>query len=1225
MKKRFLTVLLASLMACIAVSLFGCGKTVEFKVDFMVDGSVYASVSTSGDEVIKMPNDPEKSGYVFDGWYWDEGTWQKPFTADSLLNEPLSSNMSVYAKWKGDKLTFKTLTVNDDNTVYGKVSNSQTTFSFLNEIEIVGKATFVVSTDIYGINQIPTKTVPLEIGDNTFYVTETIGNNIKLYTVTVRRRPFYTVTFNTNNGTSVGNQTIEEDSFATEPTTTRTGYTFTGWDYDFTKPITKNTTIIAGWSANTDTKYKVEYYQQNIENDDYTLYEAFELKGTTDTTAFAEQKFYEHFTLDFDKSNFEGNIAVDGTLVLKLYYTRDKYTIKTDINNAKAGTVTKIDGTYKYGTEFTLNATINAGYTFNGWYQGETLAIVKTEYKFLAEKDITLTAQCEANIDTKYKVEYYQQNLENDDYTLYETVNLQGTTDTMAIAEQKTYEHFTFNSRQSVLKGNIVGDGNLVLKVYYKRDRYKVKTNINNAKAGTVTKIDGTYKYGTEFTLNATINAGYTFNGWYQGETLAIVKTEYKFIVEKDITLTAQCEANTDTEYKVEYYQQNLEDDDYSLYEAFELKGTTDTTAVAEQKTYEHFTFNVNSSVLNGNIAGDGSLVLKVYYTRDKYALSNENTEYGEITNATSIKYGTLVRTEATEYLGCEFLGWYNGEELLSTDKNYTFNIDKNVTAKFKAKDENSNFIFSYGKTICKITGIKDKTVTQVIIPDYVTGIGYSVFRDCSSLKNITIPDSVEDIGISAFYGCSGLASITVPESITNIGAWAFYGCSKLTSVTIPENVTCMQNDAFRNCSELISVEWNAKNLTKTSGSIFEDCTKLTTVIIGDNVETIPKYAFWGCSGLVSVTIPNSVTSIESSAFRNCIELTSIVIPDSVTSIGSSAFYDCDKLTNIHISSIESWCKISGIDNLMGYGSNDKKLYINEEEITELIIPDSVTSIGDFAFSGCTGLTSVTIPDSVASIGDFAFYGCSGLTSITIPFIGVSREANNGYDQVFGCIFGYTAVPLISVSNAICQYNKDDIYFHYYIPSNLRSVIIGNEVTKIPDNAFYNCSGLTSITISNSVTSIEKEAFKNCNNLTDVKIGNGVMRVSSSSFVGCDQLKYNEYDNAYYLGNSDNPYHVLIKAKSKDITSCTINEKTKVIAGEAFYGCNIRLISISKNIISIGAGALYGCDSISFQDTIGWEVRYIRDGSSKKPFNISDTWTYLTRSLDYELTKTAGN
>ena len=1091
-----------------------------------------------------------------------------------------------------DEMIFKTLTVNEDNTVYGKVPNSQTTFSFLNEIKTTGKATFVVSTDIYGINQIPTKTVPINVGDNTFYITETAGSDIILYTVTIRRRPFYTVTFNTSKGTSVGSQKVEEDSFATEPTTARAGYTFTGWDYDFTKAITKNTTITAGWSANTDTKYKVEYYWQNIENDDYTLYETVNLQGTTDTTAVAEQKSYAHFTFNFGVA--KGNIAGDGSLVLKLYYTRDKYTIKTNINNAKAGTATQTDGTYKYGTEFTLNATINSGYTFNGWYQGEVLATAKTEYKFIAEKDITLTAQCEANTDTEYKVEYYWENIDDDNYTLFETVNLQGTTDTTAVAEQKSYAHFTFNF--GVAKGNIAGDGSLVLKLYYTRDKYTIKTNINNAKAGTATQTDGTYKYGTEFALNATINPGYTFNGWYQGEILTTAKTEYKFIAEKDITLTAQCEVNTDTKYKVEYYRENLENDNYTLFETVNLQGTTDTMAVAEQKTYEYFAFNKSRSVLNGNIVGDGSLILKVYYTRNIYTLSNENTEYGEITNATSIKYGTLVRTEIIEYLGCEFLGWYNGEELLSTDKNYTFNIDKDITVKFKAKDEMSDFLFTATETTCKITGIKDKTVTQIIIPDYVTSIGdnafkgcsgltrvewnaencteagdfnYPIFSGCTNLTTIIIGDNVKTISYSAFYGCTGLTSITIPNSVTSIRGGAFKGCSGLTSITIPDSVTSIGSSAFYNCSGLTSVTIGSSvtwigssafrgcsgltsvtignSVTDIRGNAFYGCSGLTSITIPDSVTSIGKGAFSGCSGLTSITIPDSVTSIGDYAFDGCIGLTSLTIPDSVTSIGDYAFRDCSKLTNIHISSIESWCKITGLDNLMQYGSDNRKLYINGEEITELIIPDSVTnignysfyncsgltsitignsvtSIGDYAFDDCSGLTNITIPDSVTSIGRYAFFGCDKLTSITIPFIGASREASDKYNQVFGYIFGYTTSSSDryttsgsdnSINGTTYQcyrsyydsYLKEIMYtYYYYIPSGLKTVIIGNEVTEIPYDAFYNCSGLTSVTIGSSVTSIGDYAFKYCTGLTSITIPDSVTSIGWNAFEGCTGL-----------------------------------------------------------------------------------------------------------------------
>ena len=294
--------------------------------------------------------------------------------------------------------------------------------------------------------------------------------------------------------------------------------------------------------------------------------------------------------------------------------------------------------------------------------------------------------------------------------------------------------------------------------------------------------------------------------------------------------------------------------------------------------------------------------------------------------------------------------------------------------------------------------------LTTITLPNSVTSIGNYAFDYCSSLTSIEIPNSVTSIGNEAFYRCSSLTSIEIPSSVTSIGGSAFSGCSGLTSIDIPSSVTSIGNSAFSGCSGLTSItveegnsNYDSRNncnaiIEKSSNILILGC---KNTIIPSSVTSIGYGAFYGCSGLTSIDIPSSVSSIGVDAFENCSGLTSIDIPSSVSSIGVGAFYGCSGLTSIDIpSSVTSIGEAAF--NLTPWYENqqDGLLYIGKVAYkykgtmpngTNIKIEEGTIEIGNYAFYGCSGLTSISFSSSVTSIGRSAFEGCSGLTSIDIP------------------------------------------------------------------------------------------------------------------------------------------------------------------------------------------------------------------------------------------------
>ena len=436
-------------------------------------------------------------------------------------------------------------------------------------------------------------------------------------------------------------------------------------------------------------------------------------------------------------------------------------------------------------------------------------------------------------------------------------------------------------------------------------------------------------------------------------------------------------------------------------------------------------------------------------------------------------------------------------------------------------------------------TGLK-----SIEIPNSVTSIGSSAFYGCTGLKSIEIPNSVTSIGQYAFYGCTGLTSIEIPNSVTSIGDYAFVGCSRLTSIQIPNSVTSIGEGAFGDCSSLTSVVWNAKkcsDFTYFDDGLFKDSKNITSFTFGDSVEHIPAYlcsrmssltsikisnsvtsigewAFRGCTGLKSIEIPNGVTSIGQYAFSGCTGLTSIEIPNSVTLIESGAFSDCTGLKSIEIpnsvTSIGVWAfdgctgltNITVDENNTKYDSRNGCNAIIETASNTLIvgcqntiIPNSVTSIGEYAFDDCTGLKSIEIPNSVTSIGQYAFDGCTGLKSIEIP----NSVTSIGSSAFYGC----SSLTSVVWNAKKCSDFTSSENSPFKNSTNITSFTFGDSVEHIPAYLCYGMSGLTNLEIPNSTTSIGESAFYNGEKLTILVLGNSVILIEKDAFKGCDNIK----------------------------------------------------------------------------------------------------------------------
>ena len=456
-----------------------------------------------------------------------------------------------------------------------------------------------------------------------------------------------------------------------------------------------------------------------------------------------------------------------------------------------------------------------------------------------------------------------------------------------------------------------------------------------------------------------------------------------------------------------------------------------------------------------------------------------------------------------------------------------------------------------------------------------------------SFVKHVIIEDGVTSIGDAAFYSesyykSSRLISVAIPSSVTSIGANAFSGCFGLTSIIIPDNVTRIWKDAFLYVPNVeysgtaTGAPWGAQSV---NGYIEE------YLVYADN----SKAKLLACSGIATeVTIPNSVTSIK-----------------------EGAFYGCSGLKSVYISDLTAWCNI----NFSYYSSNpllyNANLYLNNELVTNLVIPNNIISIENYTFYGCINLTSVTIPNNVTSIGNSAFSKCSSLTSVTIPesvtsigssaFQGCSSlnsvTISNSVTNIGDCAFqGCTGLSKVSIPESLqtigmkpfnecsglksvvwnavnCTTYDDGQYFYppFQNCTNITSFVIGDSVQTLSQGLCYGLP-ITTIVIPEKVAKIENDAFSECDKLTSVVIPNNVTDIGEGTFYDCTSLKSIEFPK---------------------------NLKTieKWVMG---YCTSLTNITLPENITSIGDYAFYNCQGLNTIDakpivppTLGTDVFYI--------------------------------
>ena len=758
MKKRTLAIVAVLLVAAVMTGIFAACVT-EFQLKFVVDGEVYAVVNTAGEETVKLPENPTKEGYIFDGWYWDDGIWAQPFTAESLLEQKLESDMAVYAKWLEEDITKRTFKVTFDSmsgsavepvtALYGtlvqkpsdptrtgyvfvgwykqadlsekwdfssdtltenitlyakwvsesdasgcdiltaegfdfdaegktlsiKTPNSQEYFALSSALTVSPYASWTVTSDAEGREEVPSATVPLQVGDNTFYINITSGtqSNKNQYTVNIRRRAIYTVTYDFAGGGESVSEQVEEDGLAPAKEGTRTGYTFSGWTagetaWDFeASVVTGDITLTAVWTANS---YSVTFDAAGGEET-----EGVEVTfGSAAQLPVPERSGY----------TFTGWQKEDGTAVSDAAGAVGEWNIAEDVSLTASWSVVTYDVTYNniegathsnpatYTVEdaaVALQDAAKTGYTFLGWYSDAEFAQEVSEIDTSACEDVELWA--------RWEVITYTATFVNSDGTVGTVdFDIEDTVLSEPAVPQRT--GYTGAWEDYEIKAE-----DLTINAVYTPITYDI--TYENTK-GAANNNPATYNIETAtITLADITSPGYTFEGWFAGEEKveSIELGSYG-----DITLTAKWAPIT---YSITYENTkgaaNGNPATYNIESAITLSDIT-----SPGYTFEGW-FAGEEKVESIELGSYGDITLTAKWTPIAYNITYENTKGAANSNPATYNIETAITLAGITSPGYTFEGWYNGDTKVESIELGSYG-DITLTAKWAVITYNITYIY---------------------------------------------------------------------------------------------------------------------------------------------------------------------------------------------------------------------------------------------------------------------------------------------------------------------------------------------------------------------------------------------------------------------------------------------------------------------------------------------------------------------------------------------------